>query len=112
MRKVLYFLFILAMLAPGPILSGCESLPGLRPALTVVGITLLQQLESLLLQYEAADLDAAGDDSAVLTFEASQLTLHRQIEQILIDAAEHVPDKTLKPYRARLSAVPRGSPRA
>lgn len=92
-------------------LTACESLPGLRPALTVVGITLLQQLEALLLEYEANGHEAAIDTSEILMFEAQQLTLHRQIEGLMLDAAEHVPEKTLQRYRERLAAVPRGAPR-
>lgn len=92
-------------------LSACASLPGLRPALTVAGITILQQLETLILQYEAADLESGTPDSAVIHFEASQMTLHHEIESLLVAAAAHAPPKTLAPYRARLAAVPRGSPR-
>lgn len=108
LRRAAFAGFLIGLLG----LTACASLPGLRPAMTIVGITLLQQLEALLLEYEAADLQTNTDHSAVLTFEASQLTLHRQIEGLMLDAAEHVPEKTLKPYRERLSAVPRGSPRA
>jgi hypothetical protein len=39
------------------------------------------------------------------------MTLHHEIESLLVAAAAHAPPKTLAPYRARLAAVPRGSPR-
>lgn len=101
----------IAMILICVVIAGCASLPGLRPALTIVGITLLQQLEALLLEYEAAEMPDGADVPDILTFEASQLTLHRQIEGLMLEAVDHIPDKTLKPYRARLSAVPRGTPR-